>query len=148
MTAHRNSGPRKGSGSYPPDWKDIARRVKDEAGWRCVRCGTKHGPPPHVLTVHHLSPAKDDCAWWNLAALCQRCHLHIQHKVVMERIWYGEHSAWFRPYVAGWTAYNLLGIEVDRDTATRYADLLIGLHQGTLTAEDVRRVMRYEGVAA
>lgn len=134
---------RKGTGDYPANWKEIARRVKDEAGWRCVRCGAQHGPPPRVLTVHHLDMAKDTPGhhWFAMVALCQRCHLHIQHKVVMERIWYGEHSAWFRPYVAGWTAYNLLGLELDRDTATRYADLLIGLHQGTVTADEARRTL-------
>ena len=38
-----------------------------------------------ILTVHHLTGEKADCRWWNLAALCQRCHLTIQGRVVMER---------------------------------------------------------------
>ncbi len=41
-------------GVYPANWPEIARRVKDAAGWRCERCGAKHGPVPAVLTVHHL----------------------------------------------------------------------------------------------
>ena len=24
---------------YPPDWRNIARSVKDSAGWRCQKCG-------------------------------------------------------------------------------------------------------------
>ena len=35
-------------GVYPPDWSEIARRVKAAAGWRCVRCGhpfDEHGQP-------------------------------------------------------------------------------------------------------
>jgi len=26
---------RKSTGEYPPNWKEIAKAVKDEAGWRC-----------------------------------------------------------------------------------------------------------------
>lgn len=132
---------RKGTGDYPANWKEIARRVKDEADWRCVRCGTKHGPPPDVLTVHHLDGDKSNCAWWNLAALDQRCHLSIQARVVMARVWYLPHSEWFRPYVAGYVAATMLSLTLDRDTATRYADLLIGLHQGTVTADEARRTL-------
>lgn len=54
----------------------------------------------------------------------------------MQRIWVGEHSAWFKPYVAGWTAYNLLGVEMDRETAVEYMDVLIALHQGTVSKEE------------
>ncbi|GAH88897.1 unnamed protein product, partial [marine sediment metagenome] len=28
-----------------------------------------------MLTVHHLDGNKANCEDWNLAALCQRCHL-------------------------------------------------------------------------
>lgn len=31
------------AGGYPPDWPEIARRVKERAGWRCEHCGAKHG---------------------------------------------------------------------------------------------------------
>jgi 5-methylcytosine-specific restriction endonuclease McrA len=73
-------------GEYPSDWDKIATAVKDAAEWRCVRCGHKHDRESgHVLTVHHLDRHKDNCAWWNLPALCQRCHLHIQGKVIMEQ---------------------------------------------------------------
>lgn len=34
--------PRKSTGVYPLDWKQIATAVKDAAGWRCVRCGAPH----------------------------------------------------------------------------------------------------------
>jgi hypothetical protein len=29
--------------NYPPDWEDISRQVKEEAGWCCETCGAKHG---------------------------------------------------------------------------------------------------------
>jgi hypothetical protein len=53
-----------------------------------------------ILTVHHLNERKEDLRWHNLAALCQRCHLIIQRKVVMKRAWPWDHSDWFKPYAA------------------------------------------------
>ncbi len=50
-----------------------------------------------ILTVHHLDGNKANCRWWNLAALCQRCHLTIQGRVDMRRIYPWPHSEWFRP---------------------------------------------------
>ncbi len=55
-----------------------------------------------MLGVHHLDMNPSNCAWWNIPALCQRCHLKIQHKVVMERYWMFDHSEWFQPYVAAY----------------------------------------------
>lgn len=97
--------PRKSTGEYPPNWKEIAQDVKEAANWRCVRCQHPHDVEAgYMLTVHHLDLNKSNCEWWNLAALCQKCHLQIQHKVVMERDWMFEHSEWFKPYVAGYYA--------------------------------------------
>ena len=95
--------PRKYPGTYPSNWEEISKAVKDEAGWKCVRCGHPHDRESgHVLTVHHLDGHKDNCAWFNLVALCQKCHLRIQAKVIMEREWMFEHSTWFLPYVAAY----------------------------------------------
>lgn len=94
-------------GPYPANWKVIAAGVKCLANWRCVRCGHEHDPKAgYTLTVHHADMDPSNCAWWNLLALCQRCHLQIQHKVVMERPFMFEHSAWFKPYVAGYYAHQ------------------------------------------
>ena len=94
-------------GPYPPNWKEIATAAKDRVRWICVRCGHAHDPKAgYSLTVHHLDMNPANCLWWNLAALCQRCHLHIQHKVVMERPYMFEHTAWFKPYVAGYYAHQ------------------------------------------
>ena len=96
---------RKSTGDYPENWVEIAKAVKDTAGWKCVRCGHEHDPATgYTLTVHHLDLNPANCAWWNIPALCQRCHLKIQNKVVMERQWMFEHSEWFKPYVAGYYA--------------------------------------------
>jgi hypothetical protein len=58
------------------------------------------------LTVHHLDINPANCEWWNIPALCQRCHLSIQSKVIMERLWMFEHSDWFKPYAAGYYAHQ------------------------------------------
>ncbi|MCF6277684.1 MAG: HNH endonuclease, partial [Anaerolineales bacterium] len=92
---------------YPENWAEIARAVKDAADWKCVRCGHAHDPASgYTLTVHHLDLNPANCAWWNIPALCQRCHLQIQNKVVMRRQWMFEHSEWFKPYVAGYYAHR------------------------------------------
>lgn len=125
--------------TYPADWKQIATAVKDAAGWRCIRCGHAHEPATgYTLTVHHLTGQKANCAWWNLAALCQRCHLRIQGRVKMERVWMLEHSAWFKPYVAGYYA-DCHGLPTDRAWVEAHIDALIALGQGALTAEEVSR---------
>lgn len=90
----------------------VARGWTVEARWR-------------VLTVHHLNGVKGDLRWWNLAALCQRCHLTVQGRVVMDRVWPWEHSDWFKPYAAGWYAATYLGQDLTRDeTLARLDDLL------------------------
>lgn len=117
------------SGSYPPEWPVIAKQVKDEAGWCCVRCGHPHDPKAgYTLTVHHLDNDKSNCQWWNLAALCQKCHLRIQGKVIMQRSWYLPHSEWFRPYVAGYYA-AVHGLPADKDSVLAQVDQLIALGQ-------------------
>lgn len=90
---------------YPADWPEIAKRVKSAAGWCCVRCGHPHDPEHgYSLTCHHLDLDPANCEWWNIPALCQRCHLQIQAKVIMEQPFMFEHTAWFKPYVAGYYA--------------------------------------------
>jgi hypothetical protein len=116
-------------GEYPSNWREIAQAVKDDAGWRCVRCGHAHDPATgYTLTVHHLDCDKSNCQWWNTAALCQRCHLHIQGKVVMARQWYLPHSAWFRPFAAGYYA-SINGLPTDHAYVTAHLDELIAVGQ-------------------
>ena len=100
------------SGLYPPNWPHVARAVKELADWKCERCKVSHGNVPHVLTVHHLDGNKRNLKLWNLAALCQRCHLRIQSRVD----WYrdtldGTHSEWMAKHVQ---AYNEWAKEKNR----------------------------------
>jgi hypothetical protein len=103
-------------------WVDVAAvydhepAVTIEARWR-------------ILTVHHLDGDKRNCRWWNLAALCQRCHLAIQGKVQMARVWPWEHSEWFRPYVAGYYAWAYLGEDLTRDETIGRLDELLDLER-------------------
>lgn len=55
--------------------------------------------------MHHLDGNKANCADWNLAALCQRCHLRIQGRVKMDQGFMEAIlpvSEWFRPHLAGY----------------------------------------------
>lgn len=119
--------PRRSTGYYPIDWPQISQRVKDEAGWTCVRCGHPHDPAAgYTLTVHHLDLHPANCAWWNLLPLCQRCHLSIQSRVHLDRPWVmAEHSAWFCIYAAGFYAHKYLGEDLSREeTEARLEELL------------------------
>lgn len=92
-----------------------------EAAWR-------------ILTVHHLNGVKHDCRWWNLVALCQRCHLTIQGKVHLERPWNRPHSDWFRPYVAGYYASEGIllydtGGEPPREWVMEHMDEILAAHE-------------------
>lgn len=118
---------RKSTGAYPENWPEIAQQVKDDAGWCCVRCGHLHDiQAGYMLTVHHLDLNPANCAWWNIPALCQRCHLSIQARVVLDRPWVMvEHSDWFRPYVAGFYAKKYLGLDLERsEVEARLSELL------------------------
>jgi 5-methylcytosine-specific restriction endonuclease McrA len=116
---------RKSISDYTPDWPEIAKKVKNEAGWKCVRCGHHHEVETgYVLTVHHLDLDPANNEWWNIPPLCQRCHLHIQGKVIMERKWMFDHSDWFKPYAAGYYAYQH-GLPADHDYVMAHLDELL-----------------------
>jgi hypothetical protein len=118
---------------YSADWKAVATAVKGAAGWKCIRCGHPHDPAAgYSLTVDHLSGDKADNRWFNLAALCQRCHLSVQGRVILERPWMFEHSAWFRPYVAGYYAWRYLELELTREEVEARLDELVRLEAVTL----------------
>ena len=122
---------------YPTNWPEIATAVKDAANQRCARClhpaegawklrkgengigapcdmGCRHEPDgkQRVLTVHHLDVNKANIAWWNLAPLCQACHLSVQARVDWHQYYMLDHSSWMKPYVKGWTIYQLTGTTV------------------------------------
>lgn len=114
--------------TYTPDWPEVARAAKEAANWRCERCGHSHEPATgYALTVHHLDMNPGNNIWWNLAVLCQRCHLTIQAKVVLERYWMFEHSEWFRPHAAGYYA-SVRGLPQDREYVMGHMEMLLAKH--------------------
>lgn len=90
-------------GIYPPDWPEIAIRIKAAAGWKCERCRRRHNPAKgYTLTVHHLDLDKSNCADWNLAALCQRCHLIVQARLVLGQLYFWAAPKWLRVHLEGY----------------------------------------------
>ena len=94
----------------------LSAGVRVEARWR-------------VLTVHHADGDKANSAWWNLLALCQRCHLTIQAKVVLERVYVLEHSDWFKPFVAAYYAKVYLDEDLTREETEARLDELLALER-------------------
>ena len=112
---------------YPKDWNEIAKKVKDEVGWKCVRCSHPHDcSSHHVLTVHHLDGDTFNCAWWNLVALCQRCHLFVQNYFyfIPATPLFREPKTWVKPYIAGYYAH-LAGLKEDKGYVLNNLDSII-----------------------
>jgi 5-methylcytosine-specific restriction endonuclease McrA len=107
--------------AYPANWPQVSYQTKVAAGWRCVRCGhptdkpgqlvpcdalCTHAPAPikqRMLTVHHLDGVKSNLEWWNLAALCQVCHLFVQciYLPGADASMFVIVEAWLAPYELG-----------------------------------------------
>lgn len=120
-----------GKDGYPVAWKEIAGFVKDEARWCCLRCGRPHDVESgYVLTVHHLDGNPANCRWWNLPALCQRCHLSIQARVVMVQDYFLDHSEWFKIFAAGWYAFTKAGLDLTRAQTFDRMDEFLSLGRG------------------
>lgn len=67
---------------YHPKWSLISRLIRFfRAKNRCEKCGAENYKPHPVtgskvvLTVAHIDHDKTNNRFYNLAALCQRCHL-------------------------------------------------------------------------
>ena len=115
-------------GEYIPakERKELHNRVRAEAGNRCIRCNHPDDyATGHVLTVHHFDGNKSNNSWWNLMALCQRCHLKVQTRVNPFIPYFLEHSEWAKPYVAGFYAKKYLDLDLSRpETEARLEELL------------------------
>ncbi|MBO3461564.1 HNH endonuclease [Aetokthonos hydrillicola Thurmond2011] len=75
---------------YADNWQDIARQVKESAGWKCQHCGQqclRPGEKPKQMTraewtmltlsVHHSNFTPEDNRRENLIPLCSPCHIKI-----------------------------------------------------------------------
>lgn len=126
---------RKGFGEYPGGWPEYARQLKEQAGWKCIRCNHPHDPASgHTLTVHHatMNKAEPFDHWWAFWVLCQKCHLTIQSRVILERPWLFEHSDWAKLLIGGWSAWFYLGVELTREQVEADLDYYAGLQRAML----------------
>ena len=74
---------------YPENWHELARQVKEAAGWCCEQCGHRHAPEEgYTLTVHHIDGDTFNSAATNLVALCQRCHLSLHQRQLVGQFWF------------------------------------------------------------
>lgn len=115
---------RRFTNDYNPDGREKRRQAREAAGNRCVRC-TSLSVPGRILTTHHLDGDKSNDEWWNLLPLCQVCHLQIQAKVDPEIPWFLEHSAWFKPYAAGFYGWKYEHRKITREEATARLEELL-----------------------
>lgn len=118
---------RRFTGEYAADGKQTRKAAREAAGNKCIRCGHPNDfASGHVLTTHHFDGNKANDAWWNLMALCQRCHLKVQAKVDPEIPFFLEHSEWAKPHMAGFYAWKYEGRMITREEANeRMVDLLM-----------------------
>jgi len=122
--------PRKSTGRYPDNWKEIATKVKQEAGWKCIRCDHPHDPRAgDCLTVHHADLNPANCNWRNLLVLCQRCHLSVQARVNLDQPYFLEHSIWFQPFAAAFYAWKYQGRDLTREQVMAELDSLLALER-------------------
>lgn len=146
---------------YPENWPAIAKATKDAAEWRCVRCRHPHEGPwkqsqnrggdlqpaqcdlacqhdndakQRVLTVHHLDLNKANVAWWNLAALCQVCHLSVQSRVDFHQYYMLKQTHWIETYIHGWTIWQLTGLTAVNVRLSPF-DFYLGRPSKTLARE-------------
>jgi len=107
---------------YPPDWDEIAERIKKKNKYRCEICGHKHDPQNgYCLTVHHLDRDPQNNEEYNLVSGCQRCHLRLEAhakrlekrgETIFSQSWFPSklreivYVDWFKPHLEGYLRSN------------------------------------------
>ena len=87
---------------YPLDWADISLKVRRKAGFKCENCGhVDNALEGRLLTVHHLDRNTKNNSYWNLAALCQRCHLSLQGKFRPGQLPLLDPPRWLARHISG-----------------------------------------------
>lgn len=61
---------------YPKNWSEISSRARQDANWKCQRCGIDLYRKEYrqYLHVHHKNGLKHDCSAGNLLVICVQCH--------------------------------------------------------------------------
>lgn len=107
----------------------LVDEVADETPLGFLNMGLPVVAQWRIGTVHHLDGDKSNCRWWNLLALCQRCHLTIQSRVNPHQPYMLEHSEWFKPYVAAFYAWKYEGRDLTREQAVTEMERLLALER-------------------
>ena len=115
---------------YNDDGKAKRKEARERAGNKCIRCGSP-SVPGKILTTHHMDGDKSNDEWWNLLALCQVCHLHIQGKVDPNTPYFLDHSDWIKPYIAGFYAKKYEGKDIIREEAEERIEQLLDYERRT-----------------
>ena len=61
-------------GNYTEDWSSISTKLREDAHWRCSRCGLDLGFKRYLLHVHHLDFNRQNNSKNNLIVVCALCH--------------------------------------------------------------------------
>src|SRR5206468_10736534 len=81
---------------YPRNWKQLATECKDLAGWRCSKCGVKHGTlrrsvwtgrvyPVWLQAAHPQHDPENENP--ELVCVCPSCHFHYFKKPGVRPAW-------------------------------------------------------------
>jgi hypothetical protein len=62
--------------AYTEDFDEISKKIRNDIGWRCQKCGINLSKPRDRkwLHVHHINGRKSDNSKDNLEAICIGCH--------------------------------------------------------------------------
>lgn len=82
MVGERNPAWKGGIAKWPyaPEWKRIARSVRERAEYTCQRCGERRKRWGNALHVHHIDKNKFNNEPSNLIALCAPCHRKVESR--------------------------------------------------------------------
>lgn len=74
---------------YPENWKNISRKLREAANWKCKKCDKDCSNEKDFLDVHHLNGVRDDIKIKNLRVLCKKCHSeepnHEHYKISLKK---------------------------------------------------------------
>jgi len=70
---------------YAPEWKRIARKIRDRDKWTCQDCGEQRVKWGIHLHVHHIDADKTNNDPGNLISLCDECHQERHRQMAKKR---------------------------------------------------------------
>lgn len=69
---------------YPKHWRNISKKYREKAHWRCEECNKSFENNKYMLDVHHINGIRSDISKTNLRVLCKSCHskqpMHSHYK--------------------------------------------------------------------